>query len=306
MDISGGAGGLSLGLEEAGFTPLLVVEANPDARETIRANRDWPIEPVMSEFLAEGLASRRVTLFAGNVSSAGISVAGVSQEAYARVEYMQILGLIRRIRPTAVLLINVSGLMSARFAKLRAEIDGILVDDGYRPAWSVLDSADYGLAQSRRRAVLVAIQADAFSRFVWPAPIGPPPSVGEALLPLMSANSWPGAKQWARLARGVAPTIVGGSKLHGGADLGPSRTKDIWYSLGVDGSGIADKPPSPDMPIRASPRLTNPMLAALQGFPDNWIFEGKKTSVYRQIAGAFPPPTAVAIGRELMEALRRA
>jgi DNA (cytosine-5)-methyltransferase 1 len=305
IDISGGAGGLALGLEDAGFSPLLVVEANPDARETIRANRNWPVEPVMSEFLAEGLASQRVTLLAGNVSSAGISVAGVSQESDASVVYMQILGLIQRVRPTAVLLINVAGLMSARFAKLRSEIDEILVEDGYRPAWSVLDSADYGLAQSRRRAVLVAIQADAFSRFVWPAPIGPPPSVGETLLPFMSANSWPGAKQWARLARGVAPTIVGGSKLHGGADLGPSRTKNIWYSLGVDGRGIAEKPPSLETPKRASPRLTNPMLAALQGFPDSWIFEGKKTSVYRQIAGAFPPPTAAAIGRELMEALIR-
>jgi DNA (cytosine-5)-methyltransferase 1 len=51
------------------------------------------------------------------------------------------------------------------------------------------------------------------------------------------------------------------------------------------------------------PRLTVRMVARLQGFPDDWTFEGKKTAAYRQVGNAFPPPVAKAVALNLRKAI---
>ena len=108
------------------------------------------------------------------------------------------------------------------------------------------------MPQLRPRFVLVAVQAADAPWFCWPAPSPwPPATVGAALGDLMAARGWRGAAAWARRASRIAPTIVGGSKKHGGADLGPTRAKRSWAQLGVDGIGVADYAPGPD----ASPAL---------------------------------------------------
>ena len=76
---------------------------------------------------------------------------------------------------------------------------------------------------------------------------------------------------------------------HGGPDLGPTRARRAWADLGVDGLGIAYNAPGPAHPIGQPPRLTVPMVARLQGFPDFWEFGGRKTAAYRQVGNAFPP-----------------
>src|SRR5207248_1749118 len=81
--------------------------------------------------------------------------------------------------------------------------------------------------------------------FRWPIPDGRPPTVGESLLDLMGADGWPGAASWAERAAGIGPTLVGGSRKHGGPDLGPTRAREAWLRLGVDGKGLADAPPGP-------------------------------------------------------------
>lgn len=303
VDISAGAGGLACGLAEAGFRPVLLLESDPDARATITANTPWHVEPFHDFDPSEFMGSENVSLIAGNLSSAGISVAGPRQES-GEEQYARALERIEAVRPRAVLLLNVAGLMAQRFQGLRLDLDQRLADLGYQVAWRVIDSASFGLPQSRRRAALVAFRQGQFTRFVWPAGGVEVPTVGEFLRSHMSSEGWPGAAQWSRLAAGIAPTIVGGSKRHGGADLGPTRTKAIWYSLGVDPRGIANGPPGPDTPVRAMPRLTTEMLAALQGFPPDWRFVGKKTSIYRQIASAFPPHTAAVLGAEIAAALK--
>jgi DNA (cytosine-5)-methyltransferase 1 len=117
----------------------------------------------------------------------------------------------------------------------------------------------------------------------------------------MGENGWPGASSWAAQADRIAPTLVGGSKKHGGPDLGPSRARREWAALGVDARGLADEAPMPG--FEGLPRLTVRMTARLQGFPDHWRFEGKKTSAYRQVGNALPPPVARAVGLAIARAL---
>lgn len=135
------------------------------------------------------------------------------------------------------------------------------------------------------------MRPDDFAHFHWPESTGDAPTVGEVLLPLLSANGWRGAEEWAKKANDIAPTIVGGSKKHGGADLGPTRAKRAWAELGVDALGVADAAPGPEDVFAVGPKLTCEMVARIQGWDGEefkWTFTGKKTSNYRQIGNAFP------------------
>ncbi len=145
-------------------------------------------------------------------------------------------------------------------------------------------------------------QADA-EFFDWPVPTGPTDTVGSALIGFMGANGWPGAEPWAAKACGIAPTVVGGSKKHGGPDLGPTRAKAQWRKLGVDGIGIADDAPEASFPEDKMPRLTIQMVARIQSFPPEWQFTGGKTWAYRQVGNAFPPEVAKCVGHSIINAL---
>jgi DNA (cytosine-5)-methyltransferase 1 len=120
----------------------------------------------------------------------------------------------------------------------------------------------------------------------------------------MGERGWFGVEAWRERACDIAPTLVGGSKKHGGPDLGPTRAKRAWENLGVEGKGVADL--APDRDFVGMPRLTVRMTARIQGFPDDWQFSGKKTAAYRQIGNAFPPPVARAVGRQIVIALTAA
>jgi DNA (cytosine-5)-methyltransferase 1 len=141
--------------------------------------------------------------------------------------------------------------------------------------------------------------------FMWPRGTSFPPTVGETLVDLMGANGWLGTEEWAGKANRIAPTLVGGSKKHGGPDLGPTRAKRQWRELGVDGMGLANEAPDLAFPTDKPPRLTVRMVARIQGFPDEWQFSGKKTAAYRQVGNAFPPPVARAVGRRIIAAFKR-
>ena len=85
-------------------------------------------------------------------------------------------------------------------------------------------------------------------------------------------------------------------------DLGPTRSKKAWATLGVDGMGVWDEAPPSD--FVGTPRLTTRIAARVQGFPDDWAFSGRKTAAYRQIGNAFPPPVATAVASQIAAALK--
>lgn len=306
VEICAGAGGQSLGLEMAGFAHAAAVEIDPDACETLRLNRGdhWDvIEKDVHHFDGEPYRGT-VDLFAGGVPCPPFSIAGKRLGADdERDLFPRGLELIEQIEPKAVMLENVRGLSTARFADYRKQIRSCLDDLGYTSDWQVLNACEFGVAQLRPRFILVALRADLYSHFQWPSAKKSPPTVGERLGDLMGQDGWAGASAWAEQADGIGPTLVGGSRKHGGPDLGPTRARADWLRLGIDGKGLADAPPSDDAPVNHIPRLTLRMAARIQGFPDDWQFSGRKTASYRQIGNAFPPPVAAAVGTQISKAI---
>ena len=310
VEICAGAGGQALGLERAGFEHALAVELDGSACATLRANRPgWKVAQgdVADPEVWEPEAYAGVDLIAGGVPCPPFTVAGRQLGATdERDLFAWAVELCGRIRPRALLLENVRGLSLNRFGAYRQHVLDRLRELGYVPGWQLLHASDFGVPQLRPRFVLVAVRAEDAPWFRWPAPSEvAPPTVGETLGDLMGARGWHGAERWARRADGIAPTIVGGSKKHGGADLGPTRAKQAWAELGVDGLGLADEAPGPDDDPALRPKLTCAMVARLQGWQDDWGWEftGRKTARYRQVGNAFPPPVAEAVGRAIRRAL---
>jgi DNA (cytosine-5)-methyltransferase 1 len=303
LEVCAGAGGQALGLERAGFQHAALVEWEPPACETLRLNRPtWNvIEGDLRQF--QGSAFKGVDLLAGGVPCPPFSKAGKQLgEKDERDLFPEALRLIDECRPQAVMLENVRGLLDAVFADYRAHFEKQLKKLKYVPGWKLLHASDYGVSQLRPRVVFVAIRKDLAAEFSWPEPMGvSPPTVGALLHDLMQADGWRGADAWREQANAIAPTLVGGSKKHGGPDLGPTRAKQAWAALGVDGMGLWDEPPPAD--FQGMPRLTPRMTARIQGFPDEWQFFGRKTAAYRQIGNAFPAPVAAAVGRQIVAAL---
>lgn len=305
VEICAGAGGQALGLEWAGFEALAHVEYDHHACATLRLNRpNWNvIEGDVRDFSAKKF--KNLDLLAGGVPCPPFSKAGKQLGSEdERDLFPEALRLVEECRPKAVMLENVRGFLDAVFTDYRMSLKNELQSLGYDASWHLLNASDFGVPQLRPRVVVVAIRKDLAKNFMAPIPLLDgirAKTVGETLCDLMSENGWEGAVAWASHANEIAPTLVGGSKKHGGADLGPTRAKKAWASLGVNGKSLADS--APPKGYSEMPKLTLRMTARIQGFPDDWQFAGGKTAAYRQIGNAFPPPVAHAVACKIRHAI---
>lgn len=307
VELCAGAGGQALGLERAGFDHEALVEVDPWCQRTLKLNRPaWNVlegpQSDLTEFDARPFAG--VDVIAGGVPCPPFSKAGKQLGAEdERDLFPEAVRVVDEVRPRAVMLENVRGFLDPVFADYRERLRDNLKALGYsRVEWRLLNASDFGVPQLRPRVAIVALREEYASNFDWPIrTVCQPPTVGERLRDLMRANGWIGADAWAKQANDIAPTIVGGSKKHGGPDLGPTRARRAWQSLGVNGNTIAEDAPAAD--FEGLPRLTVRMVARLQGFPDEWQFAGRKTAAYRQVGNAFPPPVAHAVARQIRSAI---
>ena len=219
--------------------------------------------------------------------------------------------LVHAIRPRAVLIENVPGLAhSDAYHQFRDFARAELAHLGYEFNWFVVNAVDFGVPQNRKQGVLVAIERQWAAAFRPQAPTGrQPTTVGAVLGPSMASRGWADAGRWAAQADRPAPTLVGGSKNRGGADLGPTGAKNTWATMGVNGHTVADEVPDagfvwdPELGREHMVKITTEQAALLQGFPTTWAISGRKTARYRQIGHATPPPVGRALGQAVSAAL---
>lgn len=305
LELCAGGGGQALGLEQAGFEHAGLIENDEAACNTLRLNRpNWKViehdlfQPLdISEF-------KGVDLLAGGLPCPPFSIAGKQLgERDERNLFNVGINYVDELRPRAVMFENVRGMLDRSFAEYREWIGNRLHKMGYEAQWELLHASEFGVPQLRPRVIMVAIKRDFADRFEWPGDREKvqAKTVGETLHDLMASRGWRGADDWKEKANSIAPTIVGGSKKHGGPDLGPTRARKAWEQLGVNGKSIAEFAPDPD--FEGMPRLTVKMVSRIQGFDDQWGIWGKKTAAYRQVGNAFPPPVARAVAKSIHFAL---
>ncbi|MEU7205237.1 DNA (cytosine-5-)-methyltransferase [Streptomyces sp. NPDC045470] len=338
VEICAGAGGQALGLHQAGFRHHALIEIDKHACETLKLNvtekNGWggcrviPADLTKFDPADLELEAGTLDLLAGGVPCPPFSAAGKQLgRDDERDLFPVMLDLVSYLQPKAVMIENVRGLLQPpqKFESYREEIKARLREEGYVICgWRVIEARDYGVPQLRPRAILVAVRPEFAGHFTWPDPEKIElVTVAKALAPTMKkrfGNSEEGRaayKRWYdKAVTGVAPTLVGGSKKHGGADLGPTRAKKAWLKLGVDAMGVANDPEDMKDPVRdlysvdrqghpIGPKLTVTQAAIIQGFPEKWKFFGRKTAAYRQVGNAFPPPVARAIGEQIIIALEK-
>ena len=309
LEICAGGGGQALGLEQAGFRHEALVEIDHHCCSTLRSNRPkWQVFEMDLHNFVEQHASKfvGVDLLAGGLPCPPFSVAGKQLGALDERNLFPIaLELVSIVKPKAVMIENVRGLLTGVFEDYRKQLKNRFRKLGYHAEWRLLNASDFGVPQLRPRVVITALREELKQGFTWPCGTRTNAmTVGESLFDLIAENGWKGARAWRESADDIAPAIVGGSLKHGGPDLGPTRAKRAWSTLGVDGRGIANEAPSKD--FVGTPRLTVQMVARIQGFPDSWEFSGRKTPAYRQVGNAFPPPVAKAVGECIISSISTA
>ncbi len=164
MDLFAGAGGLSLGLEKAGFRIIIANEIEPDFCQTYKANHPQTLmlqgdvrQINFKTLLVEKKIKERIHLIAGGPPCQGFSTVGKKQEDDPRNNlFLEFVQAIKTIRPDFVLFENVSGFKSMYegkvFEKLREELDSL----GYYYKYALLNAVNFGLPQRRQRTIVVA------------------------------------------------------------------------------------------------------------------------------------------------------
>jgi DNA (cytosine-5)-methyltransferase 1 len=319
IDLFSGAGGLSLGLEAAGFDTVFAVDNDPNACSTYRAAfpnarlHEGGIRLVdFSEF-------RGVDLIAGGPPCQPFSTGGRRKgKDDSRDALPEFVRAVREARPKAFLLENVPGLMSPTHRTYVLEILGPLFDIYKVEAPRILDAADYGVPQSRRRMLAVGVLEGSFKMpkgdranrrrsgdyLSW-APKGEPNAskIVYAKTPDLRASPYHG-----QLFNGggrpvdldaPAPTILasaGGNKTHF-LDLGGHVPPYHEHLLRGGRPRVGELPDGR--------RLTVAECATLQTFPEGMRFCGPKSAQYSQVGNAVPPLLAATIGEAILTSIAR-
>lgn len=326
VELFAGAGGLALGLEEAGFNELALVEIDRNACDTLRANRpNWNVieddvitvaERGIKTYLPEGV---EVDLLSGGYPCQAFSYAGkrLGLEDVRGTMFYYYAKILKDLMPKVFLAENVRGLVTHDEGRTLQSMIDVFTEIGYKVTWNVLKAVDYGVAQKRERIVIIGIRNDINLEFRDPKPFGYIPTLRDALkdVPESPGSTYPQRKRevldlvppggcWIDLPDDVAREYMGASYFSGGGKRGMAR-RISW-----------DEPcltltcsPAQKQTERCHPDETRPFTtreyARIQSFPDEWQFEGSITNIYKQIGNAVPVKMAKAVGLAIVDILNR-
>lgn len=319
IDLFSGAGGLSLGLKRAGYDIHACVEINRDAIETYSLH-----EPDAIHYNEDirGISFEkfqgRIDIISGGPPCQPFSVGGLrNAQKDERDMIPEFLRCLQEIKPEAFIMENVPGLT---LKKTRPYFDSILAQlsaCGYRLNWAVLNSADYGIPQKRKRLIVLGSRR---MQLRFPAPTHGPGTSNSHIGALGVLGSTPiGAApncpvKYAK-EPDLRPSPYAGHIYNGGGrpldPYGPCHT--ILASSGghkthwIDTLGVAPeyhahlqaggRPWEGEVP--GARRLSVEECAIIQTFPRDMIFTGKRSAQYKQVGDAVPPDFAFIIGRSV-------
>lgn len=319
IDLFSGAGGLSCGLTMAGFTPIASVEIMPEAVETYRYNfgdqkgfdKNVEIRDIrkrsVKKALYDSVKGKKVHLIVGGFPCQGFSMAGnrvVTDERNSL--YLEMLEIVNNIKPDFIVMENVEGLRSMLNGKVEAKIIEDYEKIGYKINVTVLNSADYTVPQIRKRVIFIGNRIGA--KNYHPAPMIKPKdyyTLGECIKKYMYI---PENKSINHIFTKHSPemkerilAVPEGESLYG--NYSDAWKKSPWNkpscTIKENHGGVNLHPRLPRV-------LTPRELAALQSFPDDFIFKGNKKWQLVQIGNAVPPLLGKAIGIAVMKAMKEA
>jgi DNA (cytosine-5)-methyltransferase 1 len=339
VDLFCGAGGFSIGLAMAGFAPALGLDIHRPSIATFALNHPGAatilgdIRRVPDAMILDGLGGREVALVAAGVPCQGFSLCNRKRHDGDRRNWLfrEFIRIVRLLRPRAVLLENVSTLRSAGNGSFARAIEGAIADSGHRVESRVLNAADFGVPQLRRRLFFIGVRGGAVR---WPKPThgeGRVPHVTvwgaiSDLPPLASGESAerhtsPPLTRYQRLMRRGAE----GLRNHEAPRHPPStiariartRPGEPMYGRFQQRIRLDPDAPSPTQVaggIRPQFSLGHPTQprglsirerCRLQSIPDRVVITGGIVQGRVQTGNAVPPLLAEAIGKELREMLGR-
>lgn len=305
LSLFSGGGGLDLGFERAGFQTVECVDNDPEACKTLRHNRPhWAVfEGDIRDYEP---THAQVDVVVGGPPCQGFSSAGKGDPDDPRnflwKEYFRV---VNAVQPRAIVIENVSALTHARNGDHLTGIMNAFEEHGYHFDLGVLNAADYGVPQARRRLIVIGLKEGEPSL---PAPTTADnrPTVNDAIADLASVPDDPAfshirprhaahvVDRWSKLGPGEVDPNYRRGRLDGSK---PSVTIRAGGGYGPKGNHLAGFHP----PIHPTePRqLTVREAARIQSFPDDWILQGSKTAQGRQIGNAVPVNLAEAVAKHV-------
>jgi DNA (cytosine-5)-methyltransferase 1 len=326
VEIFAGAGGLALGLEEAGFSSLLLNDNEQDVCNTLEINKpSWntvceDIVKLSEEDLCTKLKVKKgeLDLLSGGYPCQTFSYAGKGNglnEVRGTMFYYYA-KILEQLYPKMFLAENVRGLVTHDGGKTIATMVQVFSDIGYNVEYKILNAWDYGVAQKRERVVIIGTRKDLPLIYKYPTPHDYKPALKDILknVPQSDGMKYPEKKKvvfdlvpqggcWRDLPEDIAKEYMKGSYFLGGGKTGMAR-RISWNepSLTLTCS------PCQRQTERIHPDETRPFTvreyARIQSFPDTWKFCGSVISQYKQIGNAVPVQFAKEIGLSIIKALK--
>ncbi|MBL0711934.1 MAG: DNA (cytosine-5-)-methyltransferase [Colwellia sp.] len=328
IELFAGAGGLALGLEQAGFKVALLNEMDKHAGNTLKENRpDWNVTIGNVTGLDFSHFKDKIDFLSGGFPCQAFSYAG-NKQGFGDTRgtlFFEFARAIEEIRPRVFLAENVRGLLSHENGRTIETIKHKIKEIGYtliEP--EVLKAIYYRVPQKRERLFLIGIRNDLAEKFnfAWPSKYNRVMTVKDALkkgelfncdVPESKGQTYPQRKKeildlvppggyWRNLTDDIQREYMKKSYFLGGGKTGMARRLS-WYepSLTLTCS------PAQKQTERCHPDKTRPLTvreyARIQTFPDNWAFSGPLTSQYKQIGNAVPVNLAKAVGTSLISLL---
>lgn len=327
IELFAGAGGLALGIEQAGFDTIALVEFDKAASNTLKLNRpNWrvihdDIANISCLDLESLFQIKRgaLDLLSGGAPCQSFSYAGnrMGLEDTRGTLFYHYAKFLEKLQPKMFLFENVRGLLSHDKGRTYKTITDIFRNTGYSIVKRVLNAWDYGVAQKRERLITVGIRNDLVEKihFDFPTPHEYKPVLRDVLLdcPASEGTFYSDHKQ--KIFELVPP---GGYWRDIPTEIAKEYMKSCWF-MGGGRTGILrrlsmDEPsltvltsPSQKQTDRCHPLEARPFTvrenARCQSFPDDWNFCGSVGQQYKQVGNAVPVKLAYEIAVKIKEAL---